>query len=249
MADHAAMVLQLQNVIKRQLNSPVQVNKCSFMPKEQTRIMNGPHLRLDEIAVHDSRVDEILMLARHAFVEKGFDGASMQDLARAAGMSAGNFYRYFSSKAAIVDAMVARDLDDVEREFAKISRAADPMQALREQLQQRISGEDYSKDNSLWAEIIAAAARRPEVAAVLNRMECQICRRMTQVFGMIAGTDDDTAYVRYSAHARLVFMLVRGAALENTVESGPDSDLATLIMRIIDGLVNEIVQDASGDKT
>ncbi len=40
----------------------------------------------------DNPRDAILAQARAAFVEKGFDGASMQDLARAAGMSAGNFY-------------------------------------------------------------------------------------------------------------------------------------------------------------
>ncbi len=68
----------------------------------------------------DPRVDAILVQARHAFVEKGFDGASMQDLARAAGMSAGNFYRYFPSKAALVEALVNRDLEEVEREFAEV---------------------------------------------------------------------------------------------------------------------------------
>ena len=48
---------------------------------------------------------EILDNIRHTFAEKGFDGASMQDLARAAGMSVGNFYRYFPSKAAMVEAI------------------------------------------------------------------------------------------------------------------------------------------------
>ena len=36
---------------------------------------------------------------------------------QAAGMSAGNFYRYFPSKAAIVEALVARDLAEVEEAF------------------------------------------------------------------------------------------------------------------------------------
>lgn len=37
----------------------------------------------------------------------------MQDLARAAGMSVGNFYRYFPSKAAIVQAMCGYDLAEI----------------------------------------------------------------------------------------------------------------------------------------
>ena len=68
----------------------------------------------------DLRSAEILDSARRAFVEKGFDGASMQDLARAAGMSVGNFYRYFPSKAAIVAALITRDLDEVEQDFREI---------------------------------------------------------------------------------------------------------------------------------
>lgn len=46
---------------------------------------------------NDQKVAEILSRLRDTFAEKGFDGASMQDLARAAGMSVGNFYRYFPS--------------------------------------------------------------------------------------------------------------------------------------------------------
>ena len=52
-----------------------------------------PHLRVP--TTPDRRQTDILEAVHGTFVEKGFDGASMQDLARAAGMSVGNFYRYF----------------------------------------------------------------------------------------------------------------------------------------------------------
>ena len=68
----------------------------------------------------DARSVEILDRVRHAFAEKGFDGASMQDLARAAGMSVGNFYRYFPSKAAIVEGLIHRDLSEIEATFAAV---------------------------------------------------------------------------------------------------------------------------------
>ena len=44
---------------------------------------------------NDQKVAEILSRLRDAFAEKGFDGASMQDLARAAGISVGNFTAIF----------------------------------------------------------------------------------------------------------------------------------------------------------
>ena len=89
----------------------------------------------------EQREAEILDSIRTIFVTKGFDGASMQDLARAAGMSVGNFYRYFPSKAAMVQAIVRRDLAEVEQKFAMILEAPDPYEALRSGLHQHIDEE------------------------------------------------------------------------------------------------------------
>lgn len=200
-------------------------------------------------AIHpgtEERGLEILFAIRQTFAEKGFDGASMQDLARAAGMSAGNFYRYFPSKAAIVEAMISRDLDEVEQEFLHISQSPRPMDALRDRLRNRMS-ENCTDDHPLWAEIMAAAARKPEVAAACNRMQAEICRQMTRVFAIIAKVDEDTAATRYAAHARLLFMLVHGAIMENANNSNPQSDLIALILRTIDRLVDEVIADAPGE--
>ena len=82
--------------------------------------------RIAEPAVRPREL-EILDQIRGIFAEKGFDGASMQELARAAGMSVGNFYRYFPSKAAMVEAMITRDLAEVEEKFACIAAAEDPL--------------------------------------------------------------------------------------------------------------------------
>ena len=40
-------------------------------------------------------------------------------------MSVGNFYRYFPSKAAIVEAMVRLDLAEIQGEFAEIQTSDD----------------------------------------------------------------------------------------------------------------------------
>ena len=107
----------------------------------------------------DARSVEILDRVRHAFAEKGFDGASMQDLARAAGMSVGNFYRYFPSKAAIVEGLIHRDLSEIEAVFASVMGSPDPLGALRAILAERVN-EDCAADGQIWAEITAAALRQ-----------------------------------------------------------------------------------------
>src|SRR5882672_6983501 len=46
----------------------------------------------------DRRLAKVLQHAAHIFCEKGYEGASMRDLSRAAGMSLAGLYHYFESK-------------------------------------------------------------------------------------------------------------------------------------------------------
>ena len=101
----------------------------------------------------EQRTFDILALVRVAFAEKGFDGASMQDLARAAGMSVGNFYRYFPSKAAIVEQLIAHDLAEMEGHFAEIMTSPFPLLTLKQQVALQIQLHQECVDGQIWAEI------------------------------------------------------------------------------------------------
>src|SRR6266849_6647195 len=46
----------------------------------------------------DRRQAKLLLHATNVFYEKGYEGASMRDLARSSGMSLSNLYYYFDSK-------------------------------------------------------------------------------------------------------------------------------------------------------
>jgi len=201
-------------------------------------------LKQGEAPALDPRTEEILDQAREAFVLKGFDGASMQDLARAAGMSAGNFYRYFPSKAAIVEALVARDLDEVERDFHEVLSAPVPLDALRAGLRLRIA-EECRNRKSLWAEIMAAAARKPEIAAALDRMDRVIREKLVRVFARASGVPVAEAHVRFGGHAQFLMVLFRGVALESDDSPGCESDLRRLIERTIDMVIDEITEQGS----
>ena len=192
----------------------------------------------------EDRSHEILASIRQAFADKGFDGASMQDLARAANMSVGNFYRYFPSKAAIVEAMVGLDLHEIERDFAEILDSPDLMAGLREKIHLRIT-EDCRHDGQLWAEITAAAMRKPEIAAASLRMEDAIVRNLTTVFARATGRPLAEASDRYQGHCQLVVMLVKATAIRAS-QSGPASaDLARLVLRMIDQTLNDVSNDTA----
>jgi AcrR family transcriptional regulator len=192
----------------------------------------------------EDRSHEILASIRHAFAEKGFDGASMQDLARAAGMSVGNFYRYFPSKAAIVEAMVGLDLAEIERDFAEVLESGDPMAAMRAKILQRIT-EDCPDDGQLWAEITAAAIRKPEIAAASMQMEATIVRNMATVFAHVTNRTLDEALARYQGHCELLVLLVKATAMRASQCGPAGNDLARLVLRMIDQTLTDISNDSA----
>ena len=181
----------------------------------------------------DPRTIEILAKIKTVFAQKGFDGASMQDLARAAGMSAGNFYRYFPSKDAIIASMVAQDLGDVGAVFHEILAAPDPRAALLAGFREQISQHRQACDGPLWAEIEAAAQRRPEISAIHCRIEEEVARYLIRTFALIVGIDEAESERRYATHARLMLILFKGAAMP-PVE---DPALTDLTISVIDHLV------------
>jgi AcrR family transcriptional regulator len=192
----------------------------------------------------DIRSAEILASVRQAFVEKGFDGASMQDLARAAGMSVGNFYRYFPSKAAIIQAMILRDAADIQRDFAAIITSSKPLAALRQVIHHRLSDTSCGKDSDLWAEIEAASRRSPEIAAASAHMESQVVGHFIAVFAAETGLSTVEANRRFSAPAAYVLVLIKAASCLSSAATLDQTEVRTMIGRSIDQTLDEVAASA-----
>ncbi len=191
------------------------------------------------------RMQEILGRIRPAVSAKGFEGSSMQDLSHAAGMSAGNFYRYFPSKAAIIEALVQRDMENAERSFARIRRSSEPRKVMREVVIEQASQIDCAT-GCLWAEIEATAARRPQIALLLQRMQGQVLSNIVEVLARLAGVPIPEAAKRYHNHARLIMMLVHGLWKETArssanAERHDDVELANLVNDSIDMLIDDML--------
>ena len=188
----------------------------------------------------DHRSAEILARVRHAFVEKGFDGASMQDLARAAGMSVGNFYRYFPSKAAIIQALISADHAEVLADFATINRSTQPMVALRDMVRLRLEAECVGPDMTLWAEIEAPARRNPDIGAAVQQMEAGIATALFSVFAAETGLSINQAQARYSASAAFIMVLFKAASCLNSTNLIDQGELKSMIIRTIDQTLDDV---------
>jgi AcrR family transcriptional regulator len=80
-----------------------------------------------------ARPDEILDAALAEFEAQGFDAARVEDIATRAGISKAGVYLYFDSKAALLEALIVREVAPVAARAEAIAAAgsADPPAALR----------------------------------------------------------------------------------------------------------------------
>lgn len=196
----------------------------------------------------DKRIADILASVRVAFAEKGFDGASMQDLARAAGISVGNFYRYFPSKSSIVEQLIAHDLAEMEQEFSTVICSPDPLGDLRKQAALRIDKHQCNKDGQLWAEITANALRKPEIGAACMVMESTISAYLQQVFVAATGLPAAEVKHRFSAHAALIILLIKSVSMMAPQSDAASDDLNALVLRTINQCLDEVAGASVRDK-
>lgn len=197
----------------------------------------------------EPRSAEILDSIKGVFAAKGFEGASMQDLARAAGMSAGNFYRYFPSKDAIIAALIERDLAEIQHEFNQIISSNTPRETFRNLVRARVETPDFRKE-AIITQIEALAAQKPEIAALKARMENDILGYLVASFGRIANVGPDESRQHFAAHGKLVMLLIRGlsagccangAVTPGALTKTPDPALAELVLTMLDRTLADVV--------
>ena len=117
------------------------------------------------------RRERILEGAERAFVRHGFHAATMQDVADELGMSAGNLYRYFPSKEAIVEGLCAVDQGERAQAFAELmADKGDIMEAMCAALRRHVLEKPPEKAR-LIVEIWAEAGRNPKVAALSRQID------------------------------------------------------------------------------
>jgi AcrR family transcriptional regulator len=80
----------------------------------------------------DRRLGKILLHATEVFHEKGYEGASMRDLARSSGMSLSGLYYYFESKEKLLYLIQKHTFSTIlERLRERLDEVSDPEQRIR----------------------------------------------------------------------------------------------------------------------
>ena len=127
--------------------------------------MESEALERDAAAANDGSAKrrQIMDGARQVFLSAGFDGASMNDIARAAGVSKGTLYAYFDSKEALFEAIIRAEYAQSAERLCTFRREGDAREMLRDFGVRLISkmAEPYTR--SLARVVIAAAEKFPNV--------------------------------------------------------------------------------------
>jgi AcrR family transcriptional regulator len=106
---------------------------------------------------------QIMDGARQVFLSAGFDGASMNDIARAAGVSKGTLYAYFDSKDHLFEAIIRAEKAQAAERLCAFRREGDAREMLTDfgvRLMQRICEPGTL---ALARVVIAAAEKFPNV--------------------------------------------------------------------------------------
>jgi AcrR family transcriptional regulator len=168
------------------------------------------------------RQTRILEAAERAFVRHGFRAATMQHVADELGMSAGNLYRYFPSKEAIVEGLCAADQEKRAKAFAELlADKGGILEALRAALRDHVLTSPREKAR-LMAEIWAEAGRNPRVADMTNAIDADVLRGLEKLMdaAKAAGSASSTLDSRFGA--RFFFTYVAGLFKRMALE--PDFD-------------------------
>ncbi|KQN77475.1 MULTISPECIES: TetR/AcrR family transcriptional regulator [unclassified Duganella] len=117
------------------------------------------------------RRNQVLEAAAVCFARSGFHGASMSEISKQAGMSAGHIYNYFDGKNAIILAFVEAHSEYVSDMLSNLNSLEDPLQAMIDDAERHVT---EALDPQPWhvsIEMYAEASRNPVIAERLRAHE------------------------------------------------------------------------------
>ena len=193
----------------------------------------------------EARRQQIVDAASNCARRAGFHGASMAEIAQAAGLSVGQIYRYFESKEAIIAAIVARELAELRERFSQFEGSGQPLAAAIINDSSQAVEDSYDLERSaLKLEVLAEAARNPRVAAILQAADAEERALKLALLQQIAppGCDDR----ELAARGEVLSMLFEGMAVRGV--NNPVSDKAA-IGAVLRSILQHLLADTACEPT
>lgn len=187
----------------------------------------------------EAQRDRILCAALKCFIEHGFHAASMANIADTAQMSAGLMYRYFENKSAIVQAIVARQLQEGRAQIEQLRTSADLSASILQTYRLWLARDPSVMNPALYLEMSAEATRDPQIAAVLRESDAAILQDLQA--WMARARDDGGLGLAPDVAARRAHLLMQvWSGLAVSAARHPEQDPAVM-QAVIENFVGRLV--------
>ena len=168
----------------------------------------------------------ILEAAEQCFMRKGFHQTSMKDICTEAGMSAGNLYRYFDDKEAIIEAFATQELTWLRAAIGELPAVEGLVDAIVDTVVWTAATMMQDGKAELTAELFAEAGRNPKINAIYVKFNRQLVEEIVVALRTSIGNGIITPIISETQIARILIALVDGLVMQKIIN--PELDPAPL---------------------
>ena len=195
------------------------------------------------------RRDHISAAAERAFVRHGFHAATMQQVAEEASMSAGNLYRYFPSKEALVEGICLLDQRERSSVFHALAHSSDVLGTLETMLRDNLLNKPRHKA-VMFLEVAAEAGRNPRIAEMMRANDAEVTAGLVKLFECAKARGQAAADVDSQFAARLMFTYVGGLFRLRALDANFDVEAeATMAMALLRALFSGAISSSNPVET
>jgi TetR/AcrR family transcriptional repressor of uid operon len=181
----------------------------------------------------------ILDAAEQRFSRAGFHQTSMSDICQAAGMSPGNLYRYFPSKEAIIEGIVARHRTQASADFDAMENAPSFWESVGAMARVCLV-ERSAEEMNLGVEIMAECRRNPSIAKLLLDFEADVKVRLVKLLRTAAERGEIKPLDDVESTAAMLMVIVDGISLRRVADRTFDVERALpLVLQMVETLLGK----------
>ncbi len=186
----------------------------------------------------------ILDAAQRCFARMGFHPASMQRICAEAGMSAGNLYRYFPSKEAIIAGIAERDRAEVAEKLGQVDLSVDFFSMLGE-LARHYFAERTDDQVGMCIEITAESRRNPEIGRIHQAFDTDVRTRLVAMLRDAADRGEISRDIDFESVTAMLMVIVDGVWSRRV--SDPTFDPNSLLPLFMDIVRHMLLHPPTGE--
>jgi AcrR family transcriptional regulator len=191
----------------------------------------------------------VLDAARRVFLDRGYHGATLEQIADEAGFSKGVVYSQFDSKADLFLALLEARIEQRAKDNAQLAQSLANSGELQPLLEHFVRGDHATPGWQLLViEFRVHAARDPELSRRYAAAHARTLDGVAAVLATVAATNGREPAVSPRQLAELALALSVGTTLEQAANSdalgGPE--LAVQIAQVLDPLMSPVTAPAVG---